>query len=71
MLCGFVTVSKAPSAAADLLPQLLALMLLQHLLVNYLVKVGIVLPVKSLAGMILTIMGWKSWMSAGISVTFY
>lgn len=40
MLCEFVTVSKAPSAAADLLPQLLALMLLQHLLVNYLVKVG-------------------------------
>lgn len=71
MLCRFVTVSKAPSAAADLLPQLLALMLLQHLLVNYLVKVGIVLPVKSLADMILTITCWKSWMSAGISATFY
>lgn len=68
MLCGFVTVSKAPSAAADLLPQLWALMLLQHLLVNYLLKAGIVL---SLVGMILTIMCWKSWMSAGISVTFY
>lgn len=39
--------SKAPSTAADLFPQLLALMLLQHLLVNYLLKVGIVLPVKS------------------------
>lgn len=68
MLCGFVTVSKAPSAAADLLPQVRALMLLQHLLVNYLLKVGNVL---SLVGMILTIMCWKSWMSAGISVTFY
>lgn len=71
MLCGFVTVSKAPSGATDLLPQLLALMLLQHLLVNYLLVVGIVLPVKSLAGMLLTTMCWNSWVSAGISVTFY
>lgn len=70
MLCVFVTVSKAPSAAAGLLPQLWALMLWQHLLVNFLLKAGIVLPVKSLAGVILTIMCWKSWMSAGISATF-
>lgn len=44
MLCGFVSASKDPSAAADLLPQLVALTLLQHLLVNYLLKGGIVLP---------------------------
>lgn len=35
MLCGFVTVNKASSFTADLLLKLLALMHLQHLLVNY------------------------------------
>lgn len=44
MLCGFVRASTDPSAAAGLLPQLVALTLLQHLPVNYLSKAGIILP---------------------------